>query len=230
MSTLYDLFKLSENATQEQIKQAYDNIIKKADSLPENEKIIQQIRRVKIAYGILSNPEKREKYDFDLAAKRAQALLENVQIKEKQELVENKTEKQIEQERRIKQAIDEHLENIAKQQKVKQEKQNRTKERKEKRQAKKEAMLKKEREMYAYGAYLEKQGYYVKYPWTWLRIKRLLITIISIIIALSVMWQIPFVKQTLTDLYQENQILRLLVDSITSLNRSILEWIKNIFK
>lgn len=138
MSTLYDLFKLSENATQEQIKQAYDNIIKKADSLPENEKIIQQIRRVKIAYGILSNPEKREKYDFDLAAKRAQALLENVQIKEKQELVENKTEKQIEQERRIKQAIDEHLENIAKQQKVKQEKQNRTKERKEKRQAKKE--------------------------------------------------------------------------------------------
>lgn len=240
MSTLYEMFKVSENATQEEIKNAYDNIIKKSETLPQNEKIVEKIRRVKIAYGILSNPEKRKKYDEDLATKRANELLESVQIKEEpkpqvqEENVHYKSEP-IDREK-LKQAIDEQVENIVSNASIKEndiekinksaEKEQQKQIRKEKRQAKKEEQLKREREMYEYGSYLEKQGYKVKYPWTWLRVKRLLISIIAVIITFVILWHIPFVHNMLMDLYENNIVIKYLVDAVLSIINGIISSIK----
>lgn len=271
MSTLYELFKVNENATQDEIKEAYDKIISKANSLPQNDKIIEKIRRIKIAYGILSNPEKRKKYDIDLASKRADELLKNVQVKKSiseeinkdanedgniifKKSENNNIEEKIEDiqsidEQRIKQVIDQQINNVIKNNNVRELKEKLDKQRKEKqlkeekirkqakkqekrnrRQAKKEQQLKREMEIQAYGEYLSKQGYKVKYPWTWLRIKRLLITIIAVIIALFILWQIPFIRNTLTDLYRENFVVKFLVDMIISILNWIIESIKSIFK
>lgn len=268
LSTLYDLFKVKENATQEQIKEAYDKILQKADSLPQNDKVLEQVRRIKIAYGILSDAEKRKKYDLDLATKRADELLENVKVKqdiseefpdedgniileknsnEQDEINEQSIESMNEE--RIKQAINQQVEKMTKMHSVRELKENADKKRmekklqeealqkqakkqarKERRQAKKEEQLKREMEINAYGEFLSRQGYKVKYPWTWLRIKRLLITILATIIVMVIAWHIPYVRKMLTDLYNENFIIRTLTNLVVSIFQTILEGIKSIFK
>lgn len=247
MSTLYDLFKVKENATQDEIKQAYDKILEKADSLPQNEKIIEQTRRIKIAYGILSDPEKREKYDMDLATQKADELLQNVQTKEepneevieKSELpeideakIKQEIENQIDKAQTVRQ-LEEKLEQQRKAEQAREEqirKQIKKQERRNRRQAKKEQQLKREMEINAYGEYLQRQGYKVKYPWTWLRVKRLMLSILSIIIALIIIWHIPFVRKTLTDLYHENPVVKFLVDIVFSILNWIMSSIQSIFK
>lgn len=249
MSTLYDLFKVKENATQEELKESYNKILEKANSLPQTDKVVEQVRRVKIAYGILSNPEKRKKYDLDLAAKRADQLIENIQFKqeepkqeEKQMPINNIEEPKLDEER-IKKAIDEQLNNVAntmqetqknsdneKKEEKSRARQLKKEERKRKRQYKKDQQFKREMQIQAYGEYLQNQGYKVKYPWTWLRVKRLIITIISIIIVAVIAWHIPFVRNTLTDLYNENFIVQILTDMVVSLFKSIIEAIKSIFE
>lgn len=246
MNTLYDLFKVKENATQDEIKQAYDNLLKKADSLPQNQKIIEQVRRIKIAYGILSDSEKRKKYDADLATKRADELLQNIQPKTEQtveeessQLEENEIKQEIQNQinqaiqfqsvRELKQKVDQQRqEKQLRQEQL--EKQRKKQERKRKRQAKKEQELKREMEINAYGEYLQRQGYKVKYPWTWLRVKRLLISMIGVVIALFILWHIPFVRQTLTDLYHTNFVVKYLADIMFSMFKGIIDSIKSIFK
>ncbi len=247
MNTLYELFKVPENATQDEITKSYHKILQKADSLPQTEKIIEQVRRMKIAYGILSNPEKRKKYDIDLATKRADELLQNVQS-QKEEIEEAKPSLEPEQEVekvsepsidevKIKQAIFNQINNMAetqnqvsKKQEILSQKQQRKQLKKQKREAKKQQQLKKEMEIQAYGRYLENQGYKVKYPWTWLRVKRLLITIITIIISFFILWQIPFIRKNLTDLYEGNFVIKFLVDTVLSIFNGIKDSIKSIFK
>ena len=53
LSTLYELFKLNEDASQEEIKESYEKILEEANNLPQNEQTVNQVRRIKIAYGIL---------------------------------------------------------------------------------------------------------------------------------------------------------------------------------
>ena len=86
MSTLYDLFKVNENASQEEIKKAFERIIKELSILQQDDETINRVRRLKIAYSILSNPEKRKKYDLDLAEKRADDLIKNVEIKKNEDV------------------------------------------------------------------------------------------------------------------------------------------------
>lgn len=237
LSTLYELLEVNENVTQEEITESYHKILQKADSLPQNEAIIEQVRRIKIAYGILSDSEKRKKYDSDLATKRAEALLENVQVKDEKES-ENLEEPN--KEERLKQTISNQINTLTnhyREQKIKQEQQKKLAEkqakkelRKAKRETKKQQQIKREMQIQAYGDYLQKQGYKVKYPWTWLRVKRLLIAIFAVILSLFILWHIPFVKNSLTNLYQENFVIKFLVDIISSIFTSILDGIKSIFQ
>ena len=226
MSTLYELFKVDENATQEEIKQAYENILNKANSYTQNVKINQQISRIKIAYGILSNPEKLKKYDLDLATKIADKLLESIQKSEKK--TEDETPK-IDEER-IRQAIKKEVNKAIEQQELNEIKENmavKAEEEKIKRQKKEERRrmielkkakeLKKEQEIMEYGRYLENQGYKVKYPWTWRRVKSAIISLISIIIGLVILWHIPFIRNAIINLYNENVVIKYIVDSIKSI-------------
>ena len=101
---------------------------------------------------------------------------------------------------------------------------------------KQEALNKKEmkkaereyREKYkeAYVTELRNRGYNVKYPWTWKRVKNLLIGIFATILVIVIAWQIPMVREPLIDLYNENVIIKTLVDVVAS----ILNAIFGIFK
>lgn len=79
----------------------------------------------------------------------------------------------------------------------------------------------KEKYKEAYVTELRNRGYNVKYPWTWKRVKNLLIGIIATILVIVVAWQIPMVREPLIDLYNENVIIKTLVDVVGSILNAI---------
>ena len=74
MVTIYDFLEVDENASKEEIERAYHNLVLEYKVNPvlsekenkENELIL---NKLKIAYEILMDDEKREKYNKDLAKK-----------------------------------------------------------------------------------------------------------------------------------------------------------------
>ncbi len=243
MRNLYELFKVEEDATPEQITQAYHRLLAKSESLPQTENLKEQIGRIKIAYGILSNPEKRKKYDLDFATQKAKKLLEELPIKEEENKPEEKTSNTnstITDETKMKQTIAKQIDaimEVCNDQTKQYEKQQKTIEkqqkkylRQEQRNQKKQKQLKREMEIQAYGRYLEQQGYQVKYPWTWLRVKRLLLAIFVLLISGFIIWQIPFIRKQIMDLYQQNFLIKVFIDSIVSIFTGIIDSIKSIFQ
>ena len=73
----------------------------------------------------------------------------------------------------------------------------------------------------AYVAELRKRGYNAKYPWTRKRIKNLLITIVATILVVVIAWQIPAVRNPLIEVYESNQFIKIFVDIIIGLFKSI---------
>ena len=101
MSTLYDLFKVNENASTDEIKKAFDEIIEELSLLPQDGETVNHIRRLKIAYSILSNPEKRKNYDLDLAEKRANELIKKIEIKNTEDVESYEDNKKINQQSKV---------------------------------------------------------------------------------------------------------------------------------
>lgn len=252
MVTIYDLLEVSENATKEEIEKSYTKLIMTYQMDPsldeqtnkENEMIL---NKLKIAYGILSNDEKRKKYDEDLATKRAEELISSVSttsqnVEEKttpsvQEVVKQPEVKEepvqpVTQEENIVETNETYnlIEEDEDEEEVVLTKEEQSKVRKAAQKEFKENLkkAKKAEEEYnqayneAYNNYLRKLGYEVKEPWTWKRIKNLLITLLAIIIFCTLVWIIPPTRQILIDFYNENYIVKALVDIVIVLVNAIL--------
>lgn len=84
----------------------------------------------------------------------------------------------------------------------------------------------KEKYKEAYVTELRNRGYDVKYPWTWKRVRNLIVGIATFIFIGYILWQIPAVKEPLIDLYNENFIVKAIVDII----KSIFQAVASIFK
>ena len=74
----------------------------------------------------------------------------------------------------------------------------------------------------AYNNYLRKLGYEVKEPWTWKRVKNTIIAILVIVVVCWLIWIIPPTRQILVDFYNENYIVKALVDIVKALVNAIL--------
>ena len=73
-TTLYSVLRVPENASPEEIKQAYRRLVKlwHPDLHPDDMSAQQRMAEINEAYTILSDPAKKWKYDDDLSRKRAQ--------------------------------------------------------------------------------------------------------------------------------------------------------------
>lgn len=245
MITIYELLGVEEDASKEEIENAYSRLILEyrqdakfdEEKNKKNEKIL---NRLKLAYEILTDDEKRKRYDYDLGQKRAESLLENVvshpQETEKAEL-ETKEEKPKDEFKNVP-SNEEQLEYGSEQENYQEtttqdellSKDEKNKIRKAAQDEFKQKLKKAKQaeaeynEAYnkAYNDYLRKMGYKVKEPWTWKRVKTLIITILVIIVLAVILLNIPPVKNMLYKLYKENFIIKALVDLITTATDMIL--------
>lgn len=247
MVTLYDLLDVKSDSSKEEIEQSYKSLIVEYATNPnlseeenkENELIISKL---KMAYEILIDDEKRKKYDNTLAKKKAEALLQNVSIKNdekevkeeqvapKEELVEDNEVAQISQNNEERNYVEEDYEeeNVE----LTKEEQNKLRQAAQKefktnlKKAQKAEAEYQQAYNEAYNDYLRKMGYQVKEPWTLKRIKNVVILILAIIITAVLLWVIPPTRNILINLYTENFIIKSLVDIVGMLINAILSIFK----
>lgn len=240
MVTLYDLLEVKNDSSKEEIETSYRELIVEYATNPnlsnqENEENELILSKLKMAYEILVDDEKRKKYDATLAKKKAEALLQNVSIKAEEEKKQEKEE--IKQEEKYVED-EESIPNIQQEQPIEEDVELTKEEQKKLRQAAQKEFktnlkkAQKAEEEYkqayneAYNDYLRKMGYQVKEPWTLKRVKKLVIFIIAIIITGALIWIIPPTRKILINLYEDNFIIKSLVDVIGML----IDAIVSIFK
>ena len=250
--TVYDLLEVSENASKEEIEKSYLKLIntysidstQTEDVRNQNELIL---KKLKLAYDILSDDSKREKYDSDLAKKRAEELIKNVTVKteEPKEIKDIETTKTNIITNNVQDNIPQNTNvNYKKTEEYKEENEIETEielssveKKKIKKAAEKELKdnlkkVQKAEEEYnrayneAYNEYLRKMGYSVKEPWTLKRVKNLIITIFAIIITCALIWILPPTRNILTQIYEENFIIKSLVDIVVMLFDAIISVFK----
>lgn len=222
MKTFYDVLNVAENATVEEISLAYQELKDKYKnsslSLNENDNIL---KKLDLAYSILSDVEKRNLYDKDLANMRNNELMNNLQkntstyndeIKKQEEL-----QKKNEEEKRLKEeALREQLEK----QKLEKEKEEKIKlvqaqiekqienQKKQLDQEQKQRKKLEEAKRAEYKNYLRSMGVNVKEQFT---VKQLFRTLISTIIVCGIViiiLQIPFIKNAILN----NEVIKSVID------------------
>ena len=75
-TTLYSVLRVAENASPEEIKQAYRKLVKlwHPDLHPDDKSAERRMQEITEAYTVLSDPAKKWKYDESLQRKRTQLL------------------------------------------------------------------------------------------------------------------------------------------------------------
>ena len=247
MITIYELLDVEEDASKEEIESAYSRLVLEyrqdikfdEKTNKENEVIL---NRLKLAYEILTDDAKRKRYDNDLAQKRAESLIENVVVSEpKQEEIVEKSDGVIQSNETNAESYEEKEPSkevyTEKVQEVKSDEVEETLTDKEKSEIRKAAQkefkqkLKKVKqaeaeynEAYnkAYNDYLRKMGYKVEEPWTFKRVRNLIISILVLILVIIILWNIPPVKKMLNNLYEENFIIKAIVDLINAIKDTLL--------
>lgn len=247
MITIYELLDVEEDASKEEIESAYSRLVLEyrqdikfdEKTNKENEVIL---NRLKLAYEILTDDAKRKRYDNDLAQKRAESLIENVVVSEpKQEEIVEESDGVIQSNETNAESYEEKAPSkevyTEKVQEVKSEEVEETLTDKEKSEIRKAAQkefkqkLKKVKqaeaeynEAYnkAYNDYLRKMGYKVEEPWTFKRVRNLIISILVLILVIVILWNIPPVKEMLNNLYEENFIIKAIVDLINAIKDTLL--------
>lgn len=242
MVTIYDLLEVDENASKEEIQKAYQKLILEyaqdpnltAEENADNELIM---NKVKIAYTILMDDAKRDKYDKDLAKKRAEELLQNVSTASEETEEESITGENEEidddeydddtyedNERANVQEVEEVELSKEEQKRVQKAAQNEFKANLKKAQKAEEEYNKAYNE--AYNNYMRKLGYNVKEPITLKRVMNVVIFIVVTIIVCIIAWLIPPIRKMLIDIYNENIIIKSLVDIVGMLFKSIFSIFK----
>ena len=257
MITIYDLLEVNEKASKEDIEKAYQKLVneykvdpqKTVEENHDNEFIL---KKLTLAYEILSNDEKRKRYDNDLAQKRAEELIKKVEIvpnldeesnveiksEDKLENIPNKSNKSekltkeepVKQEEKYVEEIEENDNEIEVQltddekKKLKKAAEKEFKENLKKAQKAEEEYNKAYND--AYNDYLRKMGYTVKEPWTFSRVKNLIIGLLVIIITCVLIWYLPPTKALLIEIYEGNFIVKSLVDIVITIVNIIIGMFK----
>ena len=216
MKNYYEILEVNETASQEVIERVYKLLAKKyhPDMNLENPKEAEEkFKEVTTAYETLSNPDKRKKYDEELAYERQQ--------KESDSYNNTQTYKAPYEAYTNNVVYDEPLYNQAPQQSTNYEqdikKQKKKIEELARQQAKEQARQEYEAQKAYNDAYykaLEDMGYTIVYQKTFKDYVRIFLTIVVMIIVLYVLWQIPFIQEKAIELYENSGPFKNFIDAI----------------
>ena len=218
MANYYEILEVSEKASKEVIEKAYRVLAKKyhPDGKPQEEKAKaeQRMKQINEAYDVLSNEEKRRKYDSDLQWQKQQE--EDRKTQEAQRKMQETYEQMLQEERAINRQNREE-----KNQRAEQNKSYATNENSKMESAK--AINEKMQRAYrqAYNDYWRSKGYKIKEKWTWKKTKDLLKALGIILLIILFLWFFPPTHQMLVSFYEDNFIVKAVVDVIVNIVKGI---------
>jgi len=219
MINYYEILEVSQNASDEIIEKAYKVLAKKYHpdlQQGDNKKISEEkMKIINEAYSVLSNKEKREAYNKKINQQKEkenirQQVQTNINNNYSRPNVNNYTKTDYNYENRNQTNYNEQSydkEEIKRQQKFKEN-------------LEKEA---RRRYLEAYDNYLRSLGYKVKYRWTWEKVKALLLTVVVLIVIGAMLWIIPPSREYMIRLYEENFIVKILVDLVKNVIESFFQ-------
>lgn len=227
MSNLYEILEVSQKASKEVIDKAYHVLAKKyhpdLQKDDEKKKAEDKMKQINEAYEILSNEEKRKQYDEELRIQREEQKrieeMKNVQQEQntkKESYIQNDNVEKLRQE---------EIEKQIEMQKQMQEQEYSN-------------MQKLQNEMnrayaQAYNDYWRSRGYKIKEPWTLKRFIELLKVLVIIAIIIAIIWFFPPTHKLIVDFYEENQIIKTIVDILGNIfegiGNAIVKFFQNIF-
>ena len=218
MANYYEILEVSEKASKEVIEKAYRVLAKKyhPDGKPQEEKAKaeQRMKQINEAYDVLSNEEKRRKYDSDLQWQKQQE--EDRKRQEEQRKMQETYEQMLQEERAINRQNGEE-----RNQEVAQNKSYATNE--NSRMASAKAIHSQMQRAYrqAYNDYWRSKGYKIKEKWTWKKTKDLLKALGIILLIILFLWFFPPTHQMLVSFYEDNFIVKAIVDVIVNIVKGI---------
>lgn len=218
MANYYEILEVSEKASKEVIEKAYRVLAKKyhPDGKPQEEKAKaeQRMKQINEAYDVLSNEEKRRKYDSDLQWQKQQE--EDRKRQEEQRKMQETYEQMLQEERTINRQNGEERD-----QEVAQNKSYATNE--NSRMASAKAIHSQMQRAYrqAYNDYWRSKGYKIKEKWTWKKTKDLLKALGIILLIILFLWFFPPTHQMLVSFYEDNFIVKAVVDVIVNIVKGI---------
>lgn len=206
----YEILEVDKNASPEVIEKAYKTLAKKyhpdlqADSSKKDAEI--RMKLINEAYEVLSYPEKKREYDISLQKSTISEEDISSILEENQELHRKINNIQKQQENvnnydNITSSADNT--NTINTQYINYEQE-----------------LEKARNKAYHDAYiqdLKNRGYKIRYKKTLKDYFRNFLALVITIFILFILWQIPFIQKFFKDMYNENAILKILVDTILGL-------------
>lgn len=207
----YDILEVNKNASPEIIEKAYKTLVKKYHpDLQENNlknNYEEKIKKINEAYEILSNPEKRKNYDLQLQSNEISKedynnlYNENISLKNEINYLKNNINlNNSYQTQNVKNNIQQNqntgYENNINQEEINQKINN--------------AVNKAYHDAYVQD--LKNRGYKIKYKKTSKDFLALILTIGVILIIGFVLWQIPFTRNYLIGLYNDNPAVQFIIN------------------
>ena len=223
-NTLYEVLEVSENASAEVIEKAYKVLAKKyhpdLQSEANKKSAENKMKKINEAYDVLGNEEKRKEYDKVLEQER-----EEQRLKQEMELERQRIEKEQANQASYMNGYN-SADNINSDEMQEQRLKYEKKLRKEEMQQRKKMQENLNREYEnAYYNYLRSLGYKVKRRITKERVRDFFITIGVMVLIITALWFIPPTHDWLVSFYEENPILKAIIDVIVSVITGIFSGI-----
>lgn len=217
----YDILEINKNASPEIIEKAYKTLVKKYHpDLQENDlkiKYEEKIKKINEAYEVLSDPEKRKNYDLNL--KNIEISVdnynnlynENINLKNEINYLKNNLNS-------YKQNNNNSINNINNNFNTNSNSNYNNSINNLENEINQKINNAVNKAYYdAYIQDLKNRGFKIKYKKTFKDFLALIITILIIFSIGFILWHIPFTKNILINLYNENQILKIFVDLINNI-------------
>lgn len=214
MKNFYEILEVNEKASKEVIEKVYKVLAKKYHpdlqrTPEEKEKAEERMKEINEAYSILSDTEKRRKYDLELNSKRSSQVninSDNVKSSVNNSYYTAPTQNYTE-------ANGNNIQNNRgqKQSQIDSQMYNKLDKKMKKQQKKLEKKLKRKMEheyLKSYGDYLRKNGYRVKYRIDYRKLPILIAVIAALILIGWILWILPVTHNYLVNFYNENIIIQ----------------------
>lgn len=224
MKDLYKVLEVDRKASIDVIEKAYKVLAKKnhpdLQSTQEAKKQAEEkIKKINEAYEILKDEEKRRKYDLELEQEEKRNTINNTNYNNSG--VNGVTYNKVNYNRNVGTTNNTKCNNRTNyQSNYDQNNQNSDTELTDKQRKKLNKKLQRKMEdeyLRAYGDYLTKNGYKVAFRVNWRKLPYLLIIILVVIAIGAFLWYFPITNKYLVSLYEDNIIIKKIVDVIISL-------------